>query len=303
MASQEKIRDAGILTYSNYAHAFCLHPETWEDLEMTQNALTNFQGIQQSARATENLKRHLQRGFMTLRYMDMISVDRMPGAGIAAAFWIPVQAYYAVHGFGLAAFEALPGDPNLDTHAQFINAATSQLVCRFLPDPFVARLKGGFRGCDFMEFSVNDLHGLTLACEPKDWPKHTDTPNKETRISHIARCLCTTRKGQLEAKFDDQSKGGEMPSRDQKIDIANRHRETTIFDYLYRVRLQSNYANPQLFAIRKENEHLASEFVKNNCKMTKRLCRLLLRIIERRLKTTDYTRLVNDCQSGVEWEV
>jgi len=302
MASKEKIQDAGMLTYSNYAHAFCFYPETWEDLKKAQDELRSFKEIQQGACTTRNLKRHLHRGFMTVRHMDMTLADSMPGIGTAATLWIPVQAYYAVHDFGLAAFSALPGDHSLDRHAKFTRTAASQLVCRFLPDPFMARLNGGFRRCGFMPFKVTDMHGLNLDRKPKDWPESTETPNQETRISHIARCLCTTRKRQLKEKFDKESNNGEEPSRDRKIAIANRHSATTIFDYLYRIRLQSNYENPQLFAIRQENEPLALKFVENNCKMTKRLCRLLLRIIERRLKADDYTKLENECRSGVEWE-
>jgi len=299
---------AGMQTYSNYAYAFCLYPETLHDLEKAQDALPRFQRIQRTAQATEELKRHLQRGFMTLEYMQRIPVDDMPELGMSAALWIPVQAYYAVHGFGLATLSAISGQDNLSqthqTHRAFLKEAENQLIRRLLPDPFKASLTGGFKGDNFSNFNKANLLGLTLDREPGDWPDNLEIPNQETRISHIARCLSTTRERRLKYKFRKKRENDRIDrlSPEEKTKIMHQTGDTTIFNYLYRIRLHSNYDNPNLFARAVENKPIALKFVKNNQEMTKRLCRLLLRIIERRLKADDYTKLENECRSGVEWE-
>lgn len=316
MASKEKIQDAGIRTYSYYAHAFCLYPETLHDLKEAQNALPDFQAIQRIAQATEDLKRHLHRGFLTLQYIKVIPVDEMPEIGMAAALWIPVQVYYAVHGFGLVALAAiskggkLPGE-----HGEFLRETEKNLVRRLLPDPFVARLKDGFNRCGFMDFNKDNLLGLKLDCDPDDWPCHLELPNRETRIPHIARCLSMTRERELKEKFKrkrgkinrkraKKGKRGKNLSRMEKVTIAiapdTGH--TTVFDYLYRIRLQSNYQNPRMFDLGSEHKDIVIDFVKNNQKMASRLCYLLLRVIERGLNDGDCTKLINEWKNRIKWE-
>lgn len=296
----------GIRTYSNYAHAFCLYLETWHALEKAQDALPGFQKILQSSPGSPIvLKSHLHRGFMTLKLIKMIPIDKMPELGMTAALWIPVQAYYAVHGFGLAALAAISRDGNLPpTHMEFLTVAENQLTRRLLPDPFCARLTGGFKGCKFMDFNASNLLGLKLDCEPDDWPSNLVLPDQQTRISHIARCLSTTRERQLQRKFSIEKKDKKikMLFSARKKEIATKFSDTTVFDYLYRIRLHSNYQNPAMFDLGDEHKDIVLDFVKNNRKIADRLCRLLLRIIERRLRKDDYANLENECRSKVEWE-
>ncbi|MDD9827603.1 MAG: hypothetical protein OXU92_04375 [Deltaproteobacteria bacterium] len=297
---KEENAAVGMLTYANYAHAFCLYPATLHDLEEAQNALPGFRNLQQSKQATEVLKRHLHRGFMTLQYIKKLPVENMPEIEMAAALWIPVLVYYAVHGFGLAALAALHGDNLPKKHAKFIRAAGKQPVCSLLPDPFVARLTGGFKGDNFTNFNAENLVGLHLDCEPDNWPSHHKIPTPKTRISHIARCLSTTRRRQLNKRFASKRREENIKTLppDEKMNILNKFSDTTVFDYLYRMREHSNYDNPKLFALGPENKSLALRFVNKNRENAIRLCHLLLRIIERRLKKDEYTKLVEDWQVG-----
>lgn len=304
----EESAAAGIRTYSNYAHAFCLYFENWHALENAQDALPGFQKISQSSSSPPvALKSHLHRGFMTLKLIKMIPIDEMPELGMTAALWIPVQAYYAVHGFGLAALSTLLGDGSLPkNHSGFLSSAEDKLVKKLLPEPFSARISGGYRGCGFMDPVAE---GLDFDRETDCQPNNLETPTMSTRTAHIYRCLNTTRERRISELFENQRKKNRRPNRirrnlseHRKIEIANKVSATTIFNYLYRTRVRSNYDDPVIFNFGTEDREIALKFVKNNREIADRLCHLLLRVIERRLKEEDYTQLINDCRSGVEWE-
>jgi len=297
----------GIRTYSNYAHAFCLYLETWHALEKAQDALPGFSEDFPVLFQPPTLRSHLHRGFMTLKLIKLIPIDKMPELGMTAALWIPVQAYYAVHGFGLAALAALQEGGNLPkTHSAFLSRAGDALVKNLLPEPFSARISGGYRGCGFMEPVAE---GLDFDSETDCQPSNLATPTMSTKTAHIYRCLNTTRERRIVELFENQRKKNRKPNRTRsnlskcrKIKIANGVKSTTVFNYLYRTRVRSNYDDPVIFNFGTEDREIALQFVKNNRKIADRLCHLLLRIVERRLKKDDYMRLINDCQSGVEWE-
>jgi len=305
---KEENATAGIRTYSNYAHAFCLYLESWHELKEAQDALPGFQKLPQPSSSTPvALKSHLHRGFMTLKLIKMIPVDTMPELRMTAALWIPVQVYYAVHGFGLATLAALHGNnPLPNTHTRFLSSAEDRLVKNLLPEPFSARISGGYRGCGFMEPIAE---GLDFDSEIDCQPSNLETPIMSTRTAHIYRCLNTTRKRRISELFENQRRKNPRLNRirrnlskSMKVRIASGVNATTVFNYLYRTRVRSNYDDPVIFDFETEDREIALQFVRNNREIADRLCHLLLRIIERRLRKDDYTKLVNDCRSGVEWE-
>lgn len=113
---------ASIRTYSNYAEAWCL----WNDLNSTpgeaQARLPVFLKLHPSVNGDlTTAKQHFLRGCMTLKLMQSISVDENPDLAMTSALWLPVQAYYAVHGFGMAFLAAKNGGSNLPgQHGSFM---------------------------------------------------------------------------------------------------------------------------------------------------------------------------------------
>ena len=64
---------------------------------------------------------HLRRGFLTLDLIRRIRISEMPDVAMASTLSLPVQAYYAAHGFGLAFLSATDDSGQmLRTHADFL---------------------------------------------------------------------------------------------------------------------------------------------------------------------------------------
>ena len=119
---------ASIRTYSNYAEAWRL----WSDKDSTpseaQARLPTFSMLRPFSRCDfESVRQHLLRGCMTLKLMHSISVDENPDLAITSALWLPVQAYYAVHGFGVYGFSGCQEwcqQPAADTWRIYANGGT-----------------------------------------------------------------------------------------------------------------------------------------------------------------------------------
>ena len=272
---------AAIKTYSNYNDAWCLRTQQSCSLGAEQSRLDAFQELKPSPRCDrEAVKRHFKRGYLTLRLMQQVPVDEMPEFAMASALWLPVQAYYAVHGFGLALLDAKNGASNLPrTHGAFMRTAEQSFVRNLLPLPFSAVLQGGYRGYKYLQpelVNIDDggyyigsgfnLQGL----------------NPETRNTHIAQCLDTTRRRLIDEKLANErtktrrkGKRHGILGRERQIEIAQSMAPTTVFDYLYRVRIKSNYEDTTMYQQGSEHGKMLIELVKSTQELAKTLCALL----------------------------
>ena len=168
----------------------------------------------------------------------------------ASLHWLGPQAYYAVYQAGLAAILA-KNLPLPDRHQQFMKVFHSQFVEKgLLPPPWDAACSGGsvqtgghtFSGCLIGdEIPVNTLY-----------PADLDDARRVLRLA-----LKTTR----DRRFDEvrkallrskqvKTKAGK-PARNLSTVRQNAEYEgmspTTTFDFLYRLRIRSNYRDSDTF--------------------------------------------------------
>ena len=131
---------AAIRTYSNYSAAWCLWTEENYTPMEAQARLKAFSQLRPSSHCNQRaVRRHLLRGNLTLRLIQEIPVSERPDFAMTSALWLPVQTYYAVHGFGMAFLAAKSGADNLpQTHGAFMREAANRIVRDFLPSPFSA---------------------------------------------------------------------------------------------------------------------------------------------------------------------
>lgn len=97
-------------TYYNYIRAWLLSFE--QEYGSGQEGIGEFVHLlTQSANISrvpgtylvpQNLSDSYNRGKLTLEAMKSLPIDEHPELTISANFWLPVQAYYAIHGFGVA---------------------------------------------------------------------------------------------------------------------------------------------------------------------------------------------------------
>jgi hypothetical protein len=110
--------------------SLCWYPN---DLAAVQAQLPSFRNLQRSSLPpTEVIEKAVFRGWLTLKAMEMLPIAEYPELASTANFWAPVQAYYALHGIGLACLAALQTTAP-DDHRAFRASTGEQLVLRLLP--------------------------------------------------------------------------------------------------------------------------------------------------------------------------
>ena len=280
---------AAIKTYSNYNAAWCLRTQQSCSLGGEQSRLGTFQKLKSSPHCDlEAVKRHLQRGHLTLRLIQQIPADEMPEFAMASALWLPVQTYYAVHGFGLALLAATGSAGSLPrTHGAFMKVASKRIVDRLFPKPFSAVLRGGYDQWKHLPGELTGIPDRRVDIRPG---LNLERADEATSEAHIAQCLDTTRRRLIEGKLQDvrtkAQKSGKRRARlssQQQARIADSVGPTTVFDYLYRVRIKSNYEDTAMYQQGSEHADMLIELVKSTQELAKTVCALLANALWRSL--------------------
>ena len=278
---------AQIQTYSSYNEAWCLRKSSEESLALAQSRLDGFRNLQtRRVPCLGEVMSHLRRGFLTLELIRRIRISEMPDVAKASTLWLPVQAYYAAHGFGLA-FLSTTSDSGqtVRTHADFLRVSSKRIVEHLLPQPFSAVLRGGFRGWKYMPEYLAGLPGHHVKIIPH---LNVSTPTPRTRDSHVAQCLNTTRGRLIESRLKDARVRGRRKGKSKTRLNAARQRElaktvnpTTVFDYLYRVRKKSNYEDVAMFQERPNGEMWLLDLARSLQELAIAICSLLFNALWR----------------------
>lgn len=287
-----------IRTYYVYIKAFTIKTGDLDELKKRQDDLPAFKDLQRSKKIDfGQLKQSLYRGWLTLKALKLLPVSDYPELATTANFWAPVQAYYAAHGLGMAALVAL-GDNPPQNHRSFRAAATNQIVNRLLPYPFNIRCKG----------NPSEKKGVAVAFEncSVDVAKVRKTSSLENPFysnqeALIAKALMTTRNRLLAEMFNDarrkKIKKGKirrnLPS-SEKTQIAGKLHPTSIFDFLYRIRVRSNYDDPEMYIYGQGDEATAQNHYRNLLSLTGSLAAVLERIIEKQSGARLFQQLKDD---------
>ena len=276
---------AAIRTYSYYSAAWCLRTGDDRPPRDEQAKLTAFSQLHKSSSYdVEAVRQPLLRGYLTLKLIQDIPVNEKPDFAMTNALWLPVQTYYAVHGFGMAFLAAKNGSHNLPgSHGTFMRVAAESIVRRLFPAPFSAMLQQGYRGFQYLQPELINIHDDRMNIGSGH---NLERPHRMTRDAHIAQCLHTTRRRRIEARLEDERKhvrkAGKKHGvlrRQRQIEIASTVEPTTVFDYLYRTRLKSNYEDPTMYQIGSDHSEAVLEFVRNTQELATTLCALLAAIL------------------------
>ena len=159
--------------------------------------------------------------------------------------WAPVHAYYAVSSAARAWLTA-QGQPT-SSHASTLKAIGSEVQSRHLyPSPWSVSCVGCCH--DGSRSFVNAPHG----CVSADPGLLLQAPDPSTFWPRYLKMLETTRKHGLEIRYDDwkQSAKRKQIRAVKKREIADAAPPTTMFDFLWRLRVRSNYegVEPYLMA-------------------------------------------------------
>lgn len=253
----------GVHTYSAYTQAFSGLLPTSATLLANQAALPGFQKLTQ--RATADITQPYLRGRLTLHAMESLPIDKHPAIAQSAIYWIPVQAYYAVHGFGLAALVASgTGEPK--RHRTFLSAI-SQAVKNLYPFPLNAVCDG--------DTTVPAAHlavfkNLNVTAAQVAAASNLRTPDPKEYELFIGKSLTTTRNKALEEVLENARTSKPKPGRKrrnisaaEKLKFTTKMHSTSVFDLLFRMRLRSNYDDPRMYIFARMPPARSQEAYKN----------------------------------------
>lgn len=286
-----------LITYYNYikAYVICIN-RLYGSCDDGINAFitkvkcsTAFKRVQGGALASSELINAYSRGRLTLRAMQKLPIEEYPELALSANFWLPVQSYYAIHGVGLATMIALDrGSPK--GHRSFC-ADFSELVDKYFPDPLCGRCVGGPGREDF------SFHKLRTSIDKVTRQSQLANPEFVEDVEDIiGKSLLTTRTRILDFLFcnrrSEKKKAGKRNlSSEEKRSCCQKEHATSICDLMYRMRIRSNYDNPDMYLFAPDNAENASNHYRDLLYLTEILVAALDALIERRIGSREMVKL------------
>lgn len=249
---------------------------------------SNYIRIRRNVAMNTDLRNAFIRGKLTLRAINALPIDVHEDLARIAILWLPVQSYYSIHGIGLATILALNMHYN-NTHASFLGQI-SQVMRDYMPTPFCAYCNGGpvIREYTFTHLCCSAEEVCDLI--PLRNPQHCE------EIEHfIGKSLSTTRTEFLERRFADTKKHLKRKrfSMVEKLKYCSNEPPTSVIHLLYRLRLRSNYDNPDMFLYADSNE-VALERYANFKFLTNTIITGLETLMEKAIGSTEMIRLRDD---------
>jgi hypothetical protein len=292
-----------LITYYNYVKAWRTCIEKGRGEEARQACVQEMQStslwsrLQGGGHCTRDVESAYCRGMFTLLAMHAFPVQARPELAPFANFWLPVQAYYAVHGLGLATLAAI-GQLAPKDHNSFRSAFSSALV-RYFPHPIGATCSGGPESDDFKYSTIgvtaNDVRAQSNLAKPSF-----------ANAEHIVgKSLSTTRERLLDEKFSHARQNTKMGKRrhnlraDEKRRLANELTPTSICDFLYRMRVRANYDDPEMYLTSRDFTDQAVSHYTDLLFVTEAITDSLCTLIQRKIGPANYSDLRNkvECTS------
>ncbi len=243
-----------------------------------------FRKTQASGALTAQLERDYIRGELVLRAMSAVSGGSNELAA-CMALWLPVQAYYAIHGLGCASLQAL-GQPTPYQHKMFRVMMASSLLPKYFPGALQAK-------------AVWDEHG-----EPKTEGIRVDgasikeqsnlaTPSPDNKTLLVAKSLTTTHNDTLDdevEKYKRREKKKRLPN-GVKSHLRSKMHPSTILDLLWRMRTRANYSDPAMYLHPSKTGSEAVDYCQDITALARRIALVLRAIIRTRLGHQAYEEL------------
>lgn len=243
-------------------------------------SLANFKRIQRGTSSSPELVNAYNRGRLTLSAIHKLPVDENPELAISANFWLPVQSYYSIHGVGLASLIALNWSPPKD-HRSFRNCF-SLLARKYFPIPLCGRCDGGPTAKDFVfpELTTNATEVIKQS--------NITNPESVEGDAFVGKSLSSTRWRILEDLLKQKRKEGVKRgckrrnlTDSEKQTTCEKLHATSVCDFIYRMRVHSNYDNPDMYLFAADGGEEAANHYKNLRYLTEVVVAGLETLIER----------------------
>jgi hypothetical protein len=209
--------------------------------------------------------------------------------------WGPVQAYYAVY-MSIHAYLSTVGMGGLvDDHTSTLRTAVSQVVLRgLLPHPWDMTCAG----CP--ELGTRVINGVPAGMNPDAHFENLAGPTLEDFYPRFAKMLDSTRTQRLERNRREwlARSGRKRMPRAEKEAAASRLHPTTVFDYLWRLRIRSNYGDVSAFLMSGVDDRSHAAFHRGLVTLASGTCLLLQSLIVAYVGPGPYETALNEFTAG-----
>ncbi|MCH8052338.1 MAG: hypothetical protein IIC86_10020 [Chloroflexi bacterium] len=288
--------DAGAFkTYRNYLDAFSrvIDDTLGTDLSGLPKMMAKPQFVNlRRPVSVDPLVTHLRSAWSTELLMTSFRALDLGDVVRYANVWVPVQSYYAVF-TALLAWQVASGS-EATSHTAVLNAIGNEMRSRkWLPPPWTAVCLGCPQVDDYVFESVPNVADRTIS--------NFEAPSDvESSWSLVAKCLGTTREDIIddaitEWKKHNKNKKGQPRKalyRHEKADIAEKEAPTTLFDFLYRMRIRSNYRDTDAFALGASSPAQAGQFYDLVTKVTSATLRFVETLVVGRVGVKEFERVL-----------
>jgi hypothetical protein len=281
---EEQDAKNSLTTYYNYVESLRFLT-TDQSQKKSQAQIPSFVRLQlRNIANTAELRRPLYRGWLTWQAMKRLPIQADPGLARSGNFWLPVQAYYALHGVGLAAIYALC-DETPSTHRKFLTTFANQ-VARLLPFPLHLLCMGSEldRTIRFEGIGV-------LVAEARQTSNLSNPTSNADALA--AKALYTTRVREFEDRCDEERRSKKirrLPAT-RKAQIAKNMAPTSVADFYYRLRVRANYDDPDMFVYGEESDAVATKRYSNLISLTENILSSLHQVIKKKIGNSEWEKL------------
>ncbi len=287
-----------LYTYYDYVRAWVIYVERTygcsnkaiSNFVNKMQSLSSFGHLQGGTSCSNEIVASYSRGQLTLSAMRKLPIENHPEITISANLWLPVQSYYAIHGVGLASLIALGQQPPKDHRA--FRASFSQIAGKYFPVPFCACCNGGPQLEDF------SFSGICTSPAKVAAQSNLANPIYSAGDHYIGKSLQSTRKRILDELFDKErhskvraTKKRRNLSKASKQTICQGVHGISICDFIYRMRVRSNYDDPDMYLFASKNVEDAVSHYENLRYLTEIIVAGLSALIERKIGRQEMARL------------
>lgn len=209
--------------------------------------------------------------------------------------WAPVQAYYAVY-MSIHAWLSTIGMGGLvDDHTSTLRTVVAQLVGRgLLPHPWDVSC----RGCP--ELNERTIVGAPPGANIDAHVELLATPSLPNFYPRFSKMIETTRDQRLQRLRKEwlrQHDRKRMPSTEKRAAAARLH-PTTIFDYLWRLRIRSNYGDVSAFLMSGVEDRSHRGFHDGLVTLASTTCLLIQSLIVAQVGPQPYAVILDEFTEG-----
>lgn len=209
--------------------------------------------------------------------------------------WAPVQAYYAVYMSAHAWLLTIGMGGLVDDHTRTLRTIVSHSVQRgLLPHPWTVTCGG----CP--ELGERRIQGLPANADPDQHVELLATPALGDVYPRLAKMLETTRDLRLQRLRREwlRANGRQRMPAAAKRAAAERLHPTTLFDYLWRLRIRANYGDASAFLMSGVDERDHDVFYRGLVRITDATCLLFESLIAARIGRAPYSSAVDEFLAG-----